>query len=451
MGARPAPCHACLRHRLCVPGPLRLRRSRAVGASPAGGPRRSPSRAPIRLGRHADDDAGLLSVRLRPRARRLPGARRRGARGGAQSRPFARARVRGGHPAARPAVARGRRGPGRDGSARRLRHRVHVRLSHAHGGGLSGVDRHVRPRGGHPGCQRAADAGARCAAARARLARPPSLHGGRPPRRFPAHPAPRPAGRGRRRRLCGRPLARLRAPGVGAGHVGAAPRAGRACEPRIRRSGRVDVPAGRRLRPPRLRACRRARLRAATPAVSYGDGGRTVLVAGLCAARRRDRRRRAVAGRMARWSPGRGGGVDAGPTPRTRADGIGSGRPFRVRGTIPRRGLPDDGGRAGADPAEPRRGGALARRDDARGAAPCPHATDAGWHRVRADADLGRDDQGVAGDAPPRPFGIKTLAIEVWERTSESLWAEAALPALAIVAVGLVPLLVVTRLDGGRR
>jgi iron(III) transport system permease protein len=50
-----------------------------------------------------------------------------------------------------------------------------------------------------------------------------------------------------------------------------------------------------------------------------------------------------------------------------------------------------------------------------------------------------------------RPFGIKTLAIEVWERTSESLWAEAALPALAIVAVGLVPLLLVTRLEGGRR
>ncbi len=50
-----------------------------------------------------------------------------------------------------------------------------------------------------------------------------------------------------------------------------------------------------------------------------------------------------------------------------------------------------------------------------------------------------------------RPFGLKTLAVEVWERTSESLWAEAALPALAIVAVGLVPLLVATRLDGGRR
>lgn len=50
-----------------------------------------------------------------------------------------------------------------------------------------------------------------------------------------------------------------------------------------------------------------------------------------------------------------------------------------------------------------------------------------------------------------RPFGIKTLAIEVWERTSESLWAEAALPALAIVAVGLVPLILSTRLDRGRR
>jgi iron(III) transport system permease protein len=50
-----------------------------------------------------------------------------------------------------------------------------------------------------------------------------------------------------------------------------------------------------------------------------------------------------------------------------------------------------------------------------------------------------------------RPFGLKTLAVEVWERTSESLWAEAALPALAIVAVGLVPLLIATRFDGGRQ
>ena len=45
-----------------------------------------------------------------------------------------------------------------------------------------------------------------------------------------------------------------------------------------------------------------------------------------------------------------------------------------------------------------------------------------------------------------RPIGLKTLAIEIWELTSESLWEQAALPALALVFVGLVPLLIVTRL-----
>jgi iron(III) transport system permease protein len=45
-----------------------------------------------------------------------------------------------------------------------------------------------------------------------------------------------------------------------------------------------------------------------------------------------------------------------------------------------------------------------------------------------------------------RPIGLKTFAIEIWERTSESLWEEAALPALALVLVGLVPLLIVSRL-----
>lgn len=49
-----------------------------------------------------------------------------------------------------------------------------------------------------------------------------------------------------------------------------------------------------------------------------------------------------------------------------------------------------------------------------------------------------------------RPLGLKTLAIEVWERTSESMWAEAALPALAIVLVGLCPLWLTTRLMTGR-
>ena len=48
-----------------------------------------------------------------------------------------------------------------------------------------------------------------------------------------------------------------------------------------------------------------------------------------------------------------------------------------------------------------------------------------------------------------RPIGLKTLAIEIWERTSESMWEEAALPALTLVLVGLVPLLIVTRLTRG--
>lgn len=52
-----------------------------------------------------------------------------------------------------------------------------------------------------------------------------------------------------------------------------------------------------------------------------------------------------------------------------------------------------------------------------------------------------------------RPLGLKTLAIEVWERTSESMWADAAIPALAIVAVGFFPLFLASRLtsDAWRR
>ena len=45
-----------------------------------------------------------------------------------------------------------------------------------------------------------------------------------------------------------------------------------------------------------------------------------------------------------------------------------------------------------------------------------------------------------------RPFGRDTLAVKVWEWTSESMWAEAAVPALTIVAAGLLPVFLVTRL-----
>jgi iron(III) transport system permease protein len=49
-----------------------------------------------------------------------------------------------------------------------------------------------------------------------------------------------------------------------------------------------------------------------------------------------------------------------------------------------------------------------------------------------------------------RPFGLDTLAIGVWQRTSESLWEEAAIPALAIVLAGLGPVALAMRGLAGR-
>lgn len=45
-----------------------------------------------------------------------------------------------------------------------------------------------------------------------------------------------------------------------------------------------------------------------------------------------------------------------------------------------------------------------------------------------------------------RPFGLNTLAVEIWERTAESMWQEAAVPALTLVAVGLLPVILLIRL-----
>jgi iron(III) transport system permease protein len=50
-----------------------------------------------------------------------------------------------------------------------------------------------------------------------------------------------------------------------------------------------------------------------------------------------------------------------------------------------------------------------------------------------------------------RPFGVDTLAIAVWERTAESQWPEASLPALAIVAAGLLPVFLAIRLSSRSR
>jgi iron(III) transport system permease protein len=50
-----------------------------------------------------------------------------------------------------------------------------------------------------------------------------------------------------------------------------------------------------------------------------------------------------------------------------------------------------------------------------------------------------------------RPFGFDTLAVAVWERTAESQWPEAAVPALAIVAAGLLPVFLAVRLSSRAR
>jgi iron(III) transport system permease protein len=49
-----------------------------------------------------------------------------------------------------------------------------------------------------------------------------------------------------------------------------------------------------------------------------------------------------------------------------------------------------------------------------------------------------------------RPFGYDTLATWVWQMAAESLWTGAALPALAIVVVGLLPVVLLTRAAAGR-
>jgi len=44
-----------------------------------------------------------------------------------------------------------------------------------------------------------------------------------------------------------------------------------------------------------------------------------------------------------------------------------------------------------------------------------------------------------------RPFGYETLAVRIWQFTSESFWEAAALPALTIVAAGMLPVLILAR------
>jgi len=47
-----------------------------------------------------------------------------------------------------------------------------------------------------------------------------------------------------------------------------------------------------------------------------------------------------------------------------------------------------------------------------------------------------------------RPFGWDTLAVRIYEMTSEGLWQQAALPGLSIVLVGLLPVIILVRRSG---
>jgi iron(III) transport system permease protein len=50
-----------------------------------------------------------------------------------------------------------------------------------------------------------------------------------------------------------------------------------------------------------------------------------------------------------------------------------------------------------------------------------------------------------------RPLDVDTLAIAVWRRTGESLWEEAAVPALMLVLAGLIPVILLVRTSGPDR
>ena len=47
-----------------------------------------------------------------------------------------------------------------------------------------------------------------------------------------------------------------------------------------------------------------------------------------------------------------------------------------------------------------------------------------------------------------RPFGYDTLAVWVWQMAAESMWSGAAIPAVAIVLTGIVPVILLTRAVG---
>jgi iron(III) transport system permease protein len=50
-----------------------------------------------------------------------------------------------------------------------------------------------------------------------------------------------------------------------------------------------------------------------------------------------------------------------------------------------------------------------------------------------------------------RPFGWDTLAVRIFEMTSEGEWERAALPALTLVLTGLLPVILLVKRSGSSR
>ncbi len=50
-----------------------------------------------------------------------------------------------------------------------------------------------------------------------------------------------------------------------------------------------------------------------------------------------------------------------------------------------------------------------------------------------------------------RPFGWDTLAVRIYEMTSEGEWERAALPAITLVLTGLIPVILLMRRSLNRR
>ena len=84
VGPGPAARPPRLRHRLRLPGPLRVRGPDPDRPPRLARPRRAPPRSPLGLGRRAHDDAGLLPLRVHAGAARRSPSRRR-----SSSRPLA--------------------------------------------------------------------------------------------------------------------------------------------------------------------------------------------------------------------------------------------------------------------------------------------------------------------------------------------------------------------------